>query len=52
VRARGVAAVSPQLLGLDAGIREQIEQRQQVAPLVLVASPKQDCERQPARLDR
>jgi hypothetical protein len=51
VRARGVAAVGPQLARLDAGLGERVEQRQQVPPLVLVSGPEQDLERDPARLD-
>jgi len=51
VRARGVAAVGPQLLRLDPCFSERVEQRQQVALLVLVSGTKQDLERDPARLD-
>jgi hypothetical protein len=52
VRARGVAAVGPQLQRLDAGLLERVEQRQQIALLVLVAGRKQDRQRQAATLDR
>jgi hypothetical protein len=52
VRARGVAAVGPQLGRLDADGGELVEQRQQVAALVLVAGAEQDRQRQPALLDR
>ena len=51
VRARGVAAVCPQLLGVDPDLRQPLEQRQQVALLVLVAGADQDRERQPAGVD-
>jgi hypothetical protein len=51
VRARGVAAVGPELAGTDLGLGEQVEQRQQVALLVLVARPQADGERQPAGVD-
>ena len=51
VRSRGIAAVGPELARLDAGLSEPLEQRQQVAPLVLVAGPEADRERQPARVD-
>jgi hypothetical protein len=36
---------------VDAGGRELVEQRQQVAPLVLVSGAEQDLEWEPARLD-
>ena len=51
VSGRGVAAVGPELLGMDAGLSEPLEQRQQVAPLVLVARRERDRKRQPARID-
>lgn len=52
VRGRGVAAVGQQLLGLDAGLGQGVEQRQQVALLVLVAGREQDRQRQAAAFDR
>jgi hypothetical protein len=51
VRARGVAAVGPQLGRVDAGLRERIDQRQQVPLLVLVPGSDLDRERQPAAVD-
>jgi hypothetical protein len=52
VRARGIAAVGPELGRPDRRRGERVEQRQQVALLILVAGPEQDGERQPARVDR
>jgi hypothetical protein len=51
VSARGVAAVGPELLGMDPGLREPLEQRQQVALLVFVPGRERDLERQPAGID-
>jgi hypothetical protein len=51
VRAGGVAAVGPQLGGADPALGELVEQRQQVAALVLVAGAELDRKRQPARVD-
>jgi hypothetical protein len=51
VRARGIAAVGPELARMDPGRGEALQQRQQVAPLVLVAGRERDRERQPARID-
>jgi len=51
VRARGIAAVGPELARMDPGRGETLQQRQQVAPLVLVAGRERDRERQPARID-
>ena len=48
VAQRVVAAVAVQLDRPDFAFGEQVEQRQQVAPLVLVAGREQDLERQPA----
>ena len=50
-RARGVAAVCPQLAGVDAGGGELVEQWQQVAPLVFVAGCEPDRERLAGRVD-
>jgi len=36
---------------MDAGLREPLEQRQQVAPLVFVPGRERDRERQPAGID-
>jgi hypothetical protein len=51
VRARGVAAVGPELARMDPDRGQALQQRQQVAPLVLVAGRERDLERQPARVD-
>jgi hypothetical protein len=51
VRARGVAAVGPQLSRLDTRLGEPVKQRQQVALLVLVSGPEQDLQGEPARFD-
>jgi hypothetical protein len=51
VRARGVAAVGPQLARPDPSLGERVHKRQQVALLVLVAGPEPDRERQPTRVD-
>jgi hypothetical protein len=51
VRTRGVASVCPQLPRMDAGVREPLEQRQQVALLVFVPGRERDRERQPAGID-
>ena len=51
VRTRGIAAVGPELVRVDPRRRQQIEQGQQVALLVLVAGPEADRERQPAGVD-
>jgi hypothetical protein len=51
VRARGIAAVGPELARMDPDRGQPLEQRQQVAPLVLVAGPERDRQRQPACLD-
>jgi len=51
VRLRGVAAVGPELERMDPGRGERVEQRQQVALLVLVAGPEADRQRQPAGVD-
>lgn len=51
-RARGIAAVGPQLARVDAGRGQLVEQRQQVAPLVFVAGREPDRERLSARVDR
>jgi len=51
VHTRGIAAVGPELVRVDPSRRQQIEQRQQVALLVLVAGPEADRERQPAGVD-
>lgn len=49
--ARVVAAVGPQLLGLDATRAESVNERQQVATFVLVAGREPDLERQPGGVD-
>jgi hypothetical protein len=51
VRGRGVAAVGPELGRADPAPLEFVEQRQQVAALVLVAGAELDRERQPAGVD-
>jgi hypothetical protein len=51
VRARGIAAVGPELARMDPGRGQAVQQRQQVAALVLVAGRERDRERQPARID-
>ena len=50
-RARGVAAVGPELVGMDAGRGELVEQRQQVAAFVFVAGREPDRERLAGRVD-
>jgi hypothetical protein len=42
---RGIAAIGPQLAGVDAATSEGIHEREQMAPLVLVAGRKSDLER-------
>jgi hypothetical protein len=42
---RGVAAVGPQLVGLDSLLTQCVDQRQQVPPLVFVARRQPDRER-------
>lgn len=44
-RARGVAAVGPQLVGLDTALAERVEQGQQMPSLVLVAGRQPDLQR-------
>jgi hypothetical protein len=51
VRGRGVAAIGPELERADTDRGQLLEQRQQVAPLVLVAGPELDRKRQPAGVD-
>jgi len=46
-RGGGVAAVSPELLWLDAAREQPVEQRQQLLALVLVAGAERDRERRP-----
>jgi hypothetical protein len=48
---RGVAAVCPQLGGAEAAGEQLVDERQQVAPLVLVARPGPDREGRAARVD-
>jgi len=48
---RGVAAVGPELARTDPGLGERVDQRQQVALLVLVAGRKPDGEGAPERVD-
>src|SRR6266480_6900836 len=50
-RRRGVAAVGPELARTDAGLGERVEQRDQVALLVLVAGREPDGERVAERVD-
>lgn len=47
----GVAAVCPELVGMDAGGGELVEQRQQVAAFVFVAGSEPDRERLTALVD-
>jgi hypothetical protein len=49
-RARGIGAVGPELTRVDAALGEGIEQREQVALLVLVSGREPDRERRPARV--
>jgi hypothetical protein len=48
---RGVAAVCPQLGGPQAAGEQLVDERQQLAPLVLVGRPDPDREGGAARLD-
>ena len=48
---RGVAAVGPELGRPQAALEQLIDERQQLAPLVLVGGPDPDRERGAARLD-
>ena len=50
-RAGGVAAVCPELVGVDAGRGELVEQWQQVAAFVFVAGCEPDRERLSVRVD-
>jgi hypothetical protein len=50
-RCGGVAAVCPELVGVDAGGGELVEQWQQVAPFVFVAGCEPDRERLAGRVD-
>lgn len=50
-RRGGVAAVCPELVGVDAGGGELVEQRQQVAPFVFVAGGEPDRERLTGSVD-
>ena len=50
-RGGGVAAVCPQLVGVDAGRGELVEQWQQVAAFVFVAGCEPDRERLSVRVD-
>ena len=49
--ARGVAAVGPQLVGLDLARGEGVEEREQMLPLVFVAGGEPDFERRPGSVD-
>jgi hypothetical protein len=48
---RGVAAVGPELGGPQAALEQLVDERQQLAPLVLVGGPDPDREGGAARLD-
>jgi len=50
-RRRGVAAVGPELARTDAGLGERVDERNQVALLVLVAGRQPDGERAAERVD-
>ena len=50
-RGGGVAAVCPELVGLDAGGGELVDERQQVAAFVFVAGGEPDRERFAGRVD-
>jgi len=50
-RRRGVAAVGPELARTDAGLGERVDERNQVALLVLVAGRQPDGERVAERVD-
>jgi hypothetical protein len=47
-RARVVAAIGPELAGPDPACKERVDERQQMAALVLVASREPDRKRRPA----
>jgi hypothetical protein len=48
----GIAAVGPEFVRCDAGFLQLVEQRDQVAALVLVSGAEQDLQWQPARVGR
>jgi len=48
---RGIAAVCPQLGGAEPALEQLVDERQQVAPLVLVGRPDPDREGGAARVD-